>query len=60
MKTWRVDRRINNVKINEPSLAQPVKEDFPDPEKPQRLEKPKRQSRTDESGQLGMLNDPSL
>ena len=27
MKAWRVDRRVNNVKNNEPSLCEPIKED---------------------------------
>jgi putative SOS response-associated peptidase YedK len=27
MKAWRVDQRINNVKNNEPSLSEPVKDD---------------------------------
>jgi putative SOS response-associated peptidase YedK len=26
MKAWRVDQRINNVKNNEPSLSEPVKD----------------------------------
>ena len=54
MKAWRVDRRVNNVKNNEPSLCEPIKEDTP-PEKPARAEKPKRKPKTDESGQLGMF-----
>ena len=54
MKAWRVDRRVNNVKNNEPSLCEPIKEDAP-PEKPVRAEKPGRKSKTDESGQLGMF-----
>jgi hypothetical protein len=54
MKAWRLDLRINNVKINEPSLGEPVKED-PHSQKPKRVEKPKRKSKTDESGQIGMF-----
>ena len=27
MKAWRVDQRINNVKNNEPSLSEPVRDD---------------------------------
>jgi putative SOS response-associated peptidase YedK len=27
MKTWRVDRRVNNVRNNDPSLSEPVKDD---------------------------------
>ena len=54
MKAWRVDRRVNNVKNNEPSLCEPIKEDAP-PEKPARTEKPGRKPKTDESGQLGMF-----
>jgi putative SOS response-associated peptidase YedK len=55
MKAWRVDRRINNVKINEPSLDQPVQDDAPIPEKPKRVDKPKRKPKSDDSGQLGMF-----
>jgi len=54
MKAWRVDRRINNVKINEPTLGEPVREDTPPP-KPKRVEKPKRKTKPDESGQMGMF-----
>jgi len=54
MKAWRVDRRVNNVKNNDPSLCEPIKEDAP-PEKPANAEKPGRKSRTDESGQLGIF-----
>jgi putative SOS response-associated peptidase YedK len=54
MKAWRVDRRVNNVKNNEPSLCEPIKEDAP-PEKPAGAEKPGRKPKTDESGQLGMF-----
>jgi hypothetical protein len=54
MKAWRVDRRVNNVKNNQPSLCEPIKEDAP-PEKPARAEKPGRKPKTEESGQLGMF-----
>jgi putative SOS response-associated peptidase YedK len=55
MKAWRVDRRINNVWNDEPSLIDPVKEDAL-PEEPKRTEKSKRKSKTDESGQMGMFD----
>jgi hypothetical protein len=55
MKAWRVDRRINNVKINEPSLDQPIETDAPIPEKPKRVDKPKRKPKSHDSGQLGMF-----
>jgi putative SOS response-associated peptidase YedK len=55
MKAWRVDRRINNVKINEPSLDQPIQDDAPIPDRPKRVEKPKRKTKSDDSGQLGMF-----
>jgi putative SOS response-associated peptidase YedK len=55
MKAWRVDRRINNVWNDEPSLIDPVKEDAL-PEEPKRTEKSTRKSKTDESGQMGMFD----
>jgi putative SOS response-associated peptidase YedK len=55
MKAWRVDRRINNVKINEPSLDMPINDDAPIPEKSKPVEKPKRKQKSDDSGQLGMF-----
>ena len=59
MKAWRVDRRINNVKINEPSLDQPINDDAPIPEKSKPVEKPKRKPKrkpkSDDNGQLGMF-----
>jgi putative SOS response-associated peptidase YedK len=55
MKAWRVDRRINNVKINEPSLDQSIQDDAPIPDKPKRAEKAKPKSKTDDSGQLGVF-----
>jgi hypothetical protein len=54
MKAWRVDKRVNNVRNNEPSLIEPVNEDAP-PEEPKRAEKPKRKSKAGENGQLGMF-----
>jgi putative SOS response-associated peptidase YedK len=47
MKAWRVARRINNVRNNEPSLSEPVKDNG---------EERKDGSKTDESGQLGMFD----
>jgi putative SOS response-associated peptidase YedK len=55
MKAWRVDRRINNVRVNEPSLDQPIEDDASIPEKPKPIEKPKRKPKSDDSGQLGMF-----
>jgi putative SOS response-associated peptidase YedK len=52
MKAWRVDRRINNVKIYEPSLREPVKEEKP-PAKPKPAEK--RKVKSDENDQLSMF-----
>ena len=52
MKAWRIDRRVNNVRNNEPSLCDPLtEEDFQD--KP--AKKPKTEPKADESGQLGMF-----
>jgi putative SOS response-associated peptidase YedK len=52
MNAWRVDRRVNNVRNNEPSLCEPLtEEDFTD--KP--AKKPKAEPKVDESGQLGMF-----
>jgi putative SOS response-associated peptidase YedK len=47
MKAWRVDRRINNVRNNEPSLSEHVKDNG---------EERKDGSKTEESGQLGMFD----
>ena len=55
MKAWRVDRRINNVKINEPSLDQPINDDASIPEKSKPVNKPKRKPKADDSGPLGMF-----
>jgi len=55
MKAWRVDRRINNVKINEPSLDQSIEDDVPIPDRPKRFERPKRKTKSDDSGQFGMF-----
>jgi putative SOS response-associated peptidase YedK len=53
MKAWRVDRRLNNVRNNEPSLCEPVEED-PD-QKPKGIEKSKRKAKSDENDQLTMF-----
>jgi putative SOS response-associated peptidase YedK len=54
MKAWRVDRRVNNVRNNEPSLIEPVKDEAPaDDVKPP--EKPKRKSKHEDDGQMGMF-----
>ncbi len=50
MKAWRVDRRVNNVRINEPSLGEPVLDDTPT-EKP----KPKPRAKSVENDQLDMF-----
>jgi putative SOS response-associated peptidase YedK len=55
MKAWRVDRRINNVKINEPSLDQPIQDDARIPKKSKPIEKTKRKPKSDDTGQLGMF-----
>ena len=55
MKAWRVDRRINNVKINEPSVDQPIQDDALIPDRPKRVEKTKRKTKSEDSGQLGMF-----
>ena len=47
MKAWRLDRRVNNVRINEPSLVEPITEDVPPTQKP----------KEDDSGQMGMFGD---
>jgi putative SOS response-associated peptidase YedK len=49
MKAWRLDRRVNNVRINEPSLTEAITEDVPLPEKPTRKQK------KDDGGQMGMF-----
>jgi putative SOS response-associated peptidase YedK len=54
MKAWRVDRRVNNVRNNEPSLIEPVKDEVP-PEEPKRAKQPQRKPKTDENGQLSMF-----
>ena len=38
MKAWRVDRRVNSVRNNEPSLCEPLTEEDSLPEKPERAE----------------------
>jgi putative SOS response-associated peptidase YedK len=63
MKAWRVDRRVNNVRNNEPSLIEPVKEDAP-PEEPKRAKQPKRKSdskvRTSPAGRSHQMAFPIL
>lgn len=54
MKAWRVDKRLNNVKNNEPSLCEPVKAEMPSPN-PKQTEKPKRRPRSNEDDQLSMF-----
>jgi hypothetical protein len=56
MKAWRLARRINNVKNNEPSLSDEVTEEEP-LEKP--TDKPKRKKKQDDNGQLGMFGEDS-
>jgi len=57
MKAWRVDRRINNVKLNEPSLGEPIKEDASLPGKPSQPQKTERKSKVDANGQLDMFGE---
>ena len=58
MKAWRLDRRVNNVKNNDPSLGDEITaEELP--EKPDKAEKPKRKKKQDDSGQLGMFGEES-
>jgi putative SOS response-associated peptidase YedK len=52
MKAWRVDKRLNNVRNNEPSLCKPSnEEEFS--EKPEPVKKPK--PKADDGGQTGMF-----
>jgi hypothetical protein len=54
MKAWRVDRLVNNVGNNEPSLCEPLTdEDFP--EKLEPTKKSKSRPKADESGQMRMF-----
>jgi hypothetical protein len=54
MKAWRVDRRVNNVRNNDPSLCEPVmEEDFPEKPKPAKRLRPT--TKADERGQLDMF-----
>jgi putative SOS response-associated peptidase YedK len=56
MKASRLDRRVNNVMNNDPSLRNELtKEDSP--EKPEITQKPKRKKKQDGSGQLGMFGE---
>ena len=52
MKAWRVDKRLNNVRNNEPSLCDPLSENDC-PEKPEN--KPKTKPKTDDGSQMGMF-----
>jgi len=55
MKAWRLDRRVNNVRNNEPALWEPLtEEDFPENPKPAKKARPAK--RVDESGQLDMFS----
>ena len=45
MKAWRVDRRVNNVRNNEPSLIEPVTDEAP-PGEVKPVEKSKRKAKT--------------
>jgi putative SOS response-associated peptidase YedK len=45
MKAWRVDRRVNNVRNNEPSLIEPVMNEAP-PGEVKPVEKSKRKAKT--------------
>jgi hypothetical protein len=56
MKAWRLDRRVNSVKNNDPSLLDELtQEDLP--EKPEKL---KRKKKPYDTGQLGMFCEESL
>ena len=54
MKAWRVDRRLNNVRNNEPSLCEPVSEEKPE-KKSKPAEKPERKPKSAEYDQLSMF-----
>lgn len=56
MKAWRVDRRLNNVRNNEPSLCEPAKEEKPE-KKPKPAEKPKHKTKSNEGDQLGIFGN---
>jgi hypothetical protein len=58
MKAWRLDRRVNNVKNNHPSLSDELTQEEL-PEKPDKAEKPKRKRKQDDTGQLGMFGEGS-
>jgi hypothetical protein len=54
MKAWQLNRRVNNVRNNEPALWEPLtEEDFP--EKPMPARMPKAKAKSDEDGQLDMF-----
>ena len=54
MKTWRVDRRLNNVRNNEASLCEPIEGNTP-PEEPKPVQKPKHRATSDESDQINLF-----
>jgi putative SOS response-associated peptidase YedK len=55
MRAWRLDRRVNNVRNNEPALWEPsTEEDFPEKPKPARAPRPK--SKANDGGQLDMFS----
>ena len=55
---WRLDRRVNNVKNNDPSLGDEITaEELP--EKPDKAAKPKRKKKPDDTGRLGMFGEES-
>ena len=45
MKAWRVDRRVNDMRNNEPSLIEPVMDEAP-PGEVKPVEKSKRKAKT--------------
>jgi putative SOS response-associated peptidase YedK len=55
MKAWRVDRRINNVRNNEPALSEAVKEDDPPADEPRPATKATLKRTTKDDGQLPMF-----
>lgn len=60
MKAWRVDRRVNNVKNNDPSLCEPLtEEDVPERPKEKASRKSEKPAKPKKSpgGQMGMFPD---
>jgi putative SOS response-associated peptidase YedK len=55
MKAWRLDRRVNSAKNNDPSLMNELTHE----ESPEKAEKPKRKKKPDDTGQLGMFGEES-